>query len=207
MQRELGLDADTEALILTVVSRLTAQKGLDLVLSSLQEIVRAGVQLVVQGTGEPALEAAFKMAQQAHPGRVHVYIGYDEARAHRLVAGADVITVPSRFEPCGLTQMYGLRYGTLPLVRRVGGLADTVADATPEALTNDHATGFVFDAATPAAFERCVQRAALLHRDAVAWRKVMVRAMAQPLSWQGPARDYMALYAELGAARLPRLTG
>ena len=102
MQRELGLDADDQALILTVVSRLTAQKGLDLVLSSMQELLRAGVQMVVQGTGEPALEAAFKMAQQSHPGRVHVHIGYDEARAHRLIAGADMIAVPSRFEPCGL---------------------------------------------------------------------------------------------------------
>ena len=112
-----------------MVSRLTSQKGLDLVLSVLPEIIRMGGQLVVQGTGEAALEAAFRMAADAHPGRVGVLLGYDEIGAHRLIAGADMILVPSRFEPCGLTQMYGLRYGTVPIVRRVGGLADTVRDA------------------------------------------------------------------------------
>jgi starch synthase len=150
LQTELGLDVDDAALVVTIVSRLSAQKGLDLVLSCLPELLRSGVQLVVQGTGEPALEAAFRIAHQAHPGRVHVHIGYDEARAHRLIAGADAIAVPSRFEPCGLTQMYGLRYGTLPIVRRVGGLADTVVDADEAALAAGTATGFSFGAATPA---------------------------------------------------------
>jgi starch synthase len=195
LQAELGLDRDESALLLVVVSRLTAQKGLDLVLAALPELVRQGVQFAVQGTGEPALEAAFRMAQQLHPGRVHVHIGYDEARAHRLIAGADVIAVPSRFEPCGLTQMYGLRYGTLPLVRRVGGLADTVVDADSAALAADRATGFVFEAATPAAFERCVLRAAGALRQPVLWQRLMARAMAQPLQWEGPAREYLALYA------------
>ena len=194
LQAELGLQVDDNALLLTVVSRLTSQKGLDLVLAALPELVRAGVQFAVQGTGEPALEAAFRMAQQAHPGRAHVYIGYDEARAHRLIAGADVIAVPSRFEPCGLTQMYGLRYGTLPLVRRVGGLADTVVDASDAALAADTATGLVFDAATPAAFGRCVQRALALREQASVWQQLMARAMAQQLSWTGPAKGYAALY-------------
>jgi starch synthase len=194
LQAELGLDIDDGALLLTVISRLTAQKGLDLVLSALPELLAAGVQFAVQGTGEPALEAAFRIAQQAHPGRVQVHIGYDEARAHRLVAGADVITVPSRFEPCGLTQMYGLRYGTLPVVRRVGGLADTVVDAGEAAVAADQATGFSFDAATPAAFQRAVQRALVARRDPLLWRQLMLRGMLQPLSWDGPARDYLALY-------------
>ena len=194
LQAELGLQVDDNALLLTVVSRLTSQKGLDLVLAALPELVPAGVQFAVQGTGEPALEAAFRMAQQAHPGRAHVYIGYDEARAHRLIAGADVIAVPSRFEPCGLTQMYGLRYGTLPLVRRVGGLADTVVDASDAALAADTATGLVFDAATPAAFGRCVQRALALREQASVWQQLMARAMAQQLSWTGPAKGYAALY-------------
>ena len=194
LQTELGLDADDAALVVTIVSRLSAQKGLDLVLSCLPELLRSGVQLVVQGTGEPALEAAFRMAQQAHPGRVHVHIGYDEARAHRLIAGADAIAVPSRFEPCGLTQMYGLRYGTLPIVRRVGGLADTVVDADEAALAAGTATGFSFGAATPAAFEACVQRALSLHRQPAMWQSLMRHAMAQELSWAGPARDYLALY-------------
>ena len=202
LQAELELEIDDKALLLTVVSRLTAQKGLDLLLTALPALLRGGVQLAVQGTGEPALETAFRMAQTAHPGRVHVYVGYDEARAHRLVAGADAIAVPSRFEPCGLTQMYGLRYGTLPIVRRVGGLADTVTDATPEAQAAGNATGFVFDAATPAALERCVLRAAELHRDVKAWRALMASAMARELSWAGPAREYSRLYERLLARAL-----
>ena len=201
LQAALGLVSDDQALILAVVSRLTSQKGLDLVLAALPALVREGVQFAVQGTGEPVLEAAFRMAEQAHPGRVAVHIGYDEARAHQLVAGADVIGVPSRFEPCGLTQMYGLRYGTVPVVRRVGGLADTVADADGRGGAGGQ-TGFVFDAATPAAFEACVRRALALKRDAAAWAALMRRGMRQELSWAGPARDYLALYAlALGSRR------
>lgn len=197
LQQELKLDLDERSLLLTVVSRLTAQKGLDLVLTALPELLAAGVQLAVQGTGEPALEAAFRMAAQAHPGRVQVFMGYDETRAHRLIAGADAILVPSRFEPCGLTQMYGLRYGTLPIVRRVGGLCDTVSDATPQALAEGTATGFVFDAATPAALERCVRHALALHGQPAAWAGMMNTAMGQRLSWAGPAGQYLALYRRL----------
>jgi starch synthase len=196
LQAELGLQQDDAALLLTVVSRLSAQKGLDLMLSALPALVQAGVQVAVQGQGDPALEAAWRMAQLAHPGRVHAVIGYDEARAHRLIAGADVIVVPSRFEPCGLTQMYGLRYGTLPIVRRVGGLADTVCDATPAALEDGSASGFVFDAATPAALQRCVESALALKRQPLLWQRMMATAMARPLSWDGPAREYLALYAQ-----------
>lgn len=200
LQAQLGLAPDDTTLLLTVVSRLTAQKGLDLVLAALPALVRDGVQFAVQGTGEPALEAAFRMAQEAHPQRVRVHIGYDEARAHQLVAGADVIAVPSRFEPCGLTQMYGLRYGTLPVVRRVGGLGDTVSDGR---------TGFVFDTATAPAFESAVRRAMALRADAPAWTTMMRAGMAQDLSWAGPARDYLALYAQArdARARVPRSPG
>ncbi len=197
LQAELGLASDDHALLVALVSRLTAQKGLDLVLAVLPDLVRDGVQLAVQGTGEPALEAAFRMAQQAHPGRVHVHVGYDEARAHRLIAGADMIGVPSRFEPCGLTQMYGLRYGTLPLVRRVGGLADTVVDATADAMALGTATGFLFDTPTPAALERCVRRAMQVRADPAQWATIQASAMAQKLSWAGPARQYMHLYEGL----------
>ena len=202
LQAELGFRADPHALLLTVVSRLTAQKGLDLVLAALPDLVAAGVQFAVQGTGEPALEAAFRMAQQAHPGHVHVHVGYDEARAHRLVAGADVIAVPSRFEPCGLTQMYGLRYGTLPIVRRVGGLADTVTDADPASIALGTATGFVFDRAVPASFDACVRRAIKSKADTTQWHALMQTAMARPLGWAGPARDYLALYAKAVPARV-----
>jgi starch synthase len=198
LQAQMGLAVDDQSLLLTVVSRLTAQKGLDLVLAALPALVREGVQFAVQGTGEPTLEAAFRMAQEMHPDRVRVHIGYDEPRAHQLIAGADVIAVPSRFEPCGLTQMYGLRYGTVPIVRRVGGLGDTVADGR---------TGIVFDAATPAAFEAAVRRAISLRQDNAAWTAMMRAGMSQELSWARPARGYLALYADARRARAeaPRL--
>jgi starch synthase len=192
LQAGSGLAADPDALLVTVVSRLTAQKGLDLVLAALPDLVARGVQFAVQGSGEPALEVAFRMAAAAHPGRVAVHIGYDEPRAHQLIAGADAIAVPSRFEPCGLTQMYGLRYGTLPVVRRVGGLADTVADGV---------TGFVFDAATAPDFAAAVARALELRRQPQRWQAMQRDAMARDLSWRGPACDYLALYERARAAR------
>jgi starch synthase len=185
LQHAQGLALDEQALVLTLVSRLTSQKGLDLVLDALPALVAEGVQFAVQGTGEPGLEAAFRMAALAHPGRVAVHIGYDETRAHQLIAGADVIAVPSRFEPCGLTQLYGLRYGTPPIVRRVGGLADTVSDGV---------TGFVFNGATAAEFAAAVRRAIVTRRDAAAWGAIMAAGMAQQLSWAGPAAEYLALY-------------
>jgi starch synthase len=199
LQAELGLALDDEALLVVVVSRLTGQKGLDLLVAALPELLAQGVQVAVQGSGEPALEAAFRRAQQAHPGRVQVQIGYDEARAHRLIAAGDVIALPSRFEPCGLTQMYGQRYGCLPVVRRVGGLADTVFDSGPGPSGEDDAsTGFVFDAATPAALAQAVLRAQRLRRDAPQlWRARQQRAMAQTFGWQGPARQYLDLYRSM----------
>ncbi len=200
LQAELGLQPDDAALLVTVISRLTQQKGLDLMLAALPALLQSGAQLAVQGTGEPALEAAFTEAQRAHPGRVHCFIGYDEARAHRLIAGADAIAVPSRFEPCGLTQLYGLRYGTLPIVRRVGGLADTVIDDAGPGPAN----GFVFDAATPAALTQCLLRAAALRQFPEAWRARMAAGMGQQLSWVGPARQYAQLYAQATGAPVAR---
>jgi starch synthase len=205
LQQELGLELSPNAPLFGVVSRLTAQKGLDLVLGALPGLLQRGAQLAVQGTGDPALEAAFAAAAGEHPGRVAVRIGYDEALAHRLIAGADVIMVPSRFEPCGLTQLYGLRYGTLPLVRRVGGLADTVVDASAEAMAEDRATGFSFDLATPGALERAIERAIFAFGQPPLWRQLMLRAMAQDFSWDGAARQYMALYAEVTADVTARL--
>jgi starch synthase len=191
-----GLVADDHALLICIVSRLTAQKGLDLVLASLPRLVDAGAQVIVQGEGDSALQEAFSAAQRSYPGRVRAYIGYDEARAHQLIAGADAIAVPSRFEPCGLTQLYGLRYGTVPVVRRIGGLADTVADGV---------TGFVFDSTSALAFEGAVLRAMRLKRDAPEqWLAVQQRGMAQPLSWQHAASDYLALYGRAIESRQTR---
>jgi starch synthase len=205
LQQHFGLAAEPQTPLLGVVSRLTSQKGLDLVLSVLPEVIRMGGQLVVQGTGEPSLEAAFRMAAGAHPGRVGVLLGYDEIGAHRLIAGADMILVPSRFEPCGLTQMYGLRYGTIPIVRRVGGLADTVRDVGHGDSAAALGNGFVFDAAQPPALQDAIARAFDLYRKRQAWVELMQQGMGENLSWDGPAKQYMALYehvvSEHGDAR------
>lgn len=200
LQEELGLAVNGEAPLFGVVSRLTAQKGLDLVLAALPALLRHGAQLAVQGSGDPILEAAFTAAAAAHPGQVAVRIAYDEGLAHRLIGGADVIMVPSRFEPCGLTQLYGLRYGTLPLVRRVGGLADTVVDASDAAVRAGRATGFSFDAASPAALEAAALRAIQALRQPALWRGLMATAMAQDHSWAGAAGEYLSLYENILAA-------
>ena len=192
LQREAGLAVQPDAPLLAVVSRLTSQKGLDLVLAALPAFLRDGAQLVIQGTGDAALEQAFRVAASAHPQAVSLFAGYDEARAHRVIAGADVILVSSRFEPCGLTQLYGLRYGTLPLVRRVGGLADTVADGE---------TGFLFDEATPFALQAAFERLLHVWREPATWQRMMAAAMVQDLSWDGPARQYLALYDDALQAR------
>ena len=194
LQRELGLQVRAETMLFGVVSRLTSQKGLDLMLAALPGLIKRGGQFVLQGAGEPVLEAAFLATAEAHAGQVAVRIGYDEAFAHRLIAGSDAIVLPSRFEPCGLTQLYGLRYGTLPVVRRVGGLADTVVDAGEGAVASTQATGFVFDAATPAALDAALQRVAAAFARQPQWRGLMRRAMAQDFSWQGAAAQYLALY-------------
>ncbi len=201
LQREMGLDERGDAMLALVVSRLSSQKGLDLLLDALPGLVGRGAQLVLQGTGEPALEAAFRNAAARHPNQVAVRIGYDERSAHAMMGAADVVLVPSRFEPCGLTQMYGLRYGSLPVVRRVGGLADTVADASELALQTDVATGFSFDHATPAALDDALRRAQALHAQPERWQRVMRRAMAQDFSWKGSAQQYGQLYEGLCRGR------
>jgi starch synthase len=197
IQARLGLTATPDAPVFTMVSRMTDQKGADLVLGALPELIRQGAQLTVLGTGEPALERAFMAAQQAHPGRVVALMRYDEPLAHQLIAAADVILVPSRFEPCGLTQMYGLRYGTLPLVRRVGGLADTVTDAEPEARAAGTANGFVFDRAQVPALESAIRRAVTAYQDRAGWRRLVRAAMARDHAWSASARAYIQLYRRL----------
>jgi starch synthase len=199
LQAQFGLEPDAGVPLLGVVSRLTSQKGLDLVLAVLPDIVRMGAQLVVQGTGDAPLEAAFRAAAAAYPQRVGVRLDYDEPGAHLIIAGADMIVVPSRFEPCGLTQLYGLRYGTVPIVRRVGGLADSVFDAgtAPAAQGN----GFVFEQAQPQALREAILRALLCYRSAAEWSRLMHIGMSEDLSWDRPARRYMALYEQACAER------
>ncbi|MBU3672649.1 MAG: glycogen synthase GlgA [Sinobacteraceae bacterium] len=184
LQQELGLAVRSDAPLFAVVSRLSQQKGLDLLLEVLPGLLAAGAQLVLLGSGDAALESAFREAARAHPTAVGVQIGYDEALAHQIIAAADVILLPSRFEPCGLTQLYGLRYGTLPLVRRVGGLADTV----------DTTTGFTFDTADAGALSDAVQRALIAWRDRPHWRTLQQNAMNRDHSWSAAAAAYTSLY-------------
>jgi starch synthase len=197
LQRRFGLDEDPNALLFGAVTRLTWQKGLDLLLGALSGIVGLGGQLALLGSGEHDLEGGFGGAAGAHRGRVGVVFGYDEDLSHLIMAGSDSVVVPSRFEPCGLTQLYALRYGTLPLVRRTGGLADTVVDANAVTLADGTATGFVFDDENPDALLGAAQRAAALYADRGTWTRVIREAMTRDFSWEASARQYLALYREL----------
>jgi starch synthase len=196
LQHELGLAVQADAPLLCVVSRLTEQKGLHLVQHSLPRLRELGVQFALLGSGDAAMEAGFLAQAALAPRQVAVRIGYDESYAHRLIAGSDVIVVPSRFEPCGLTQLYGLKYGTLPLVRRVGGLADTVADTLLETLDSS-ATGFAFDGFSAEALHTAVQRMLALWRRPADWARVQQRAMGVDCSWEPAARRYLDLYRDL----------
>ena len=155
------------------------------------------MKVAILGSGDGDLEQGFATAAAANRGKVAVEIGYDEVLSHLIIAGSDIVLVPSRFEPCGLTQLYALRYGTLPLVRRVGGLADTVVDATSVSLAEDTATGFAFDDASPQALISTIDRAANLFREPELWLRIMQRAMAQDFSWEAAARGYVTLYRDL----------
>ena len=194
LQARFGLTPSMQAPVFGVVSRLTEQKGLHLLPQVMAELVHRGGQLALLGQGDAALEQAFVDASLQYPGQIGVHIGYDEASSHAVIAGADVILVPSVFEPCGLTQLYGLRYGTLPLVRRVGGLADTVIDCTLENLDDGSATGFVFDDLSAEALLGAIRRALVLFHRPDDWAAVQRRAMAQRFDWSASARHYLAIY-------------
>ncbi|WP_217659561.1 glycogen synthase GlgA [Muricoccus roseus] len=197
LRARMGLADTPDALVLGVVSRLTGQKGMDLLLACLPALLGHGMRLAVLGAGEPGLEAAFQQAAAAHPGQVAVRIGYDEALAHMIQGGCDALLVPSRFEPCGLTQLCALRYGALPVVARVGGLADTVIDANEAALATGVATGLQFAPTTVPALEGALARLAALWRDRAAWNRVQANAMRAPVGWARSASRYAALYREI----------
>ncbi len=197
LREELGLAQDATGPLFAVVSRLTSQKGMDLLLAALPELLREGGQLAVLGSGDGDLESGFRYAATVNPGNVAVHIGYDEALSHRFMSGADVLLVPSRFEPCGLTQLYALHFGTLPLVRRVGGLADTVVDSSEDNLRSGRATGFVFGDASRHALAESIRSACALFRDGERWRGVQQRGMAQDFSWDDSAAHYIRLYRNL----------
>ncbi len=179
------------------VSRLTSQKGVDLLLQCLPDLVAEGASLAILGAGDRQTERQLAAAADLHPGRVGLIAGHDEPLAHLLQGGSDAILVPSRFEPCGLTQLCGLRYGTLPVVARTGGLADTVIDANEAALAAGCATGIQFAPRDAAALGQAIARACALHRRPKAWAGMMRRAMRHPVGWEASATAYREIYASL----------
>lgn len=193
LRLELGLDEEFDGPVLGIVSRLSHQKGLDLVPPIAAELAALPVQLALLGTGERVLEDQFRALAVQYPGQFAAHIGFDEGRAHRIEAGADLFLMPSRFEPCGLNQLYSLRYGTLPIVRATGGLADTVIDAEDPLRGN----GFVFEEASPEALLATIRRAVALWRDHQAFAVLQRRAMNADYSWQGPARETAKVYRSL----------
>ena len=201
LQKRFGLAADAPGPLVAVVSRLSWQKGMDLLLAALPRLIADGGQLALLGAGDAALQAEFAAAATRHPGQVAAVFGYDEALSHLVQGGADMILVPSRFEPCGLTQLYGLRYGAVPLVARVGGLADTIIDANDAALAAGVATGFQFAPVAVHALEAALTRAARVYRDKATWRALQQRGMASDVSWRRPARQYAELYRSLAERR------
>jgi starch synthase len=193
LQKACGLPLNAAPLI-GMITRLTAQKGVDLLLGALDELMQLELQLVILGSGEPALEQALKQAVARYPTKLSVQLAFDEPLAHRIEAGSDLYLMPSTYEPCGLNQLYSLRYGTIPIVRRTGGLADTVVDATPSNLAAGTATGVVFEAASGPALLHAVQLALSLYRQRSVWGRMIKAAMAADFSWERSARDYVALY-------------
>jgi starch synthase len=193
--RSLGLDPDPRGPVMAVVCRLTAQKGLDLLFDTVPPLLRRhDARLVVLGNGSGRIPDRFEAIVKANPGRAWFRAGYDEPSAHRIEAGADVFLMPSRYEPCGLNQMYSLRYGTVPVVRRTGGLADTVADLDPR---TGRGTGFVFDEFSPAAISEALARMLAAWRSPATWGRLVRAGMAQDFSWERRVREYEALYARL----------
>jgi starch synthase len=201
LQRHMGLEEVPGALLIGVISRLTSQKGLDMLIDRIDGLVGCGMQLAVLGSGDPALERAFVAAAEWHLGSVGCVIGYDEPLAHLIEAGSDALLVPSRFEPCGLTQLYALRYGAIPVVSRVGGLADSVIDANEAALTAGVATGIQFWPASAEALEQALHRLLALWQDRPAWERTQRNGMAADVSWRASAGRYAALFQSLLAER------
>ena len=193
---KFGLDG-VDGPLFCVVSRLTDQKGMDLLLQVVDGLVDLGGRLAVLGSGEGYLEDGFRHQSALHPGKVSISNGYDEDLSHLLQGGADAIVIPSRFEPCGLTQLYGLRYGCVPVVSRIGGLADTVIDANPAALAAEVATGVVFDPNSAQALYDAIRKTVSLYGDSKIWKKIQRRGMKADVSWETSAARYADLYASI----------
>jgi len=198
LQKRLGLHVDASAPLLGVVSRLTHQKGLDMLVPIMQSLIDAGCQLALLGSGENALENAFRMLASNNPESASVTIGYNEPLSHQIMAGCDMFVMPSRFEPCGLNQLYGLVYGTPPIVNATGGLADSVVDTNIITFKNKTANGFVMSEASSASLLSCIKQALnVFNNDESAWRQIQKNGMSLNLSWDKSALEYLAVYEVL----------
>ncbi|WP_149535509.1 glycogen synthase GlgA [Siccirubricoccus phaeus] len=202
LQRRLGLAEDAAVPLFAFIGRLAWQKGVDLVLEALPRLLGGGAQLAILGSGDSGLEARCRGAAGAHPGRIGAFIGFEEGLARLLYGGVDAVLVPSRFEPCGLTQLCALRYGAPPIVARVGGLADTVIDANEMALAAGTGTGLQFAPGSVEMLGAAIQRAIGLWRQGPAWRRIQANAMASDVSWRRSAGRYAALFREMVRAEV-----
>ena len=201
LRRSQQLEDAPRSPLVGMISRLADQKGFDLVAAVLDRLIAAGAQFVLLGTGEPKYHELFAAFHERHRGRVSVTLGFDDALAHRIEAGADIFLMPSRYEPSGLNQLYSLRYGTVPVVRKTGGLADTIVDATPEAVSRGIANGFVFEAYEPAALWEALERAVGTFADRRVWQQLQQTGMRQDFSWRRAAGRYVETYRGAIAAR------
>jgi starch synthase len=191
----MGLDPSlTDRPVVGMISRLDTQKGLDLLVEILDGLLEWNVGLVILGAGDESIKKAIQQTVEGHPGRIGPKFGFDEELAHRIMAGADVFLVPSRYEPCGLTQMHALKYGTVPVVRATGGLDDTIVPYDPG---SGEGNGFKFGPYKPAAFLEAIRQALDLFQDSKAWQRLMANGMKADFSWDGPAQSYLSLYQSL----------
>lgn len=198
LQRDHSLPVSSQPLVLGYIGRLVEQKGVDLILDIVDELAAHPVQLIMLGSGDRQLEQQLREAAQRYPKQLSVSIGYDEQLAHRIEAGADALLIPSRYEPCGLNQMYSQLYGTVPIARCTGGLADTIVDFNAQTLANHTATGFCFDEDSPEALlATCLGALSMFRNDRVDWWKLVIAGMHRDFSWTASAAHYSNLYAQL----------
>jgi starch synthase len=202
LEKRFGLDGGQGPLF-CVVSRLTWQKGMDLLVEAVDGLVATGGRLAVLGSGDAALEGALLAAASRHRGKVGMVVGYDEPLSHLMQGGADAILIPSRFEPCGLTQLYGLRYGCVPVVARTGGLADTIVDANEAALSAGVATGFQYQPSAPGGLHHAISRTIAVYGRPEAWSSMQRQGMKADVSWTKSAARYVELYRSLIAKKVP----
>jgi starch synthase len=197
LQIRHALPVDDTLPVFVLISRLVEQKGIDMILDCLPEMLTLPLQFILLGKGESRFEQQLTTIANRYPDKIAITLGYDEALAHQLEAGADVFLMPSRFEPCGLNQLYSQRYGTVPIASKTGGLADTVIDALPETLSNKTATGFVFNQATSGSLMEAIKRALLVYSQPKAWKQLQINGMQKDYSWNSSTKEYMALYDQL----------